>query len=80
MNFPGRRGSAPRGVGLGPTYVRYLSLRMLIFLGVLAVCIVLGLKGLVAVLAALLISGVLSYPLARRQRDRIVREIQNRRS
>jgi hypothetical protein len=59
--------------------VRFLSLRMLIFLGVLVVCIALGLRGLVAALAALLVSGVLSYPLARRQRDSIVREIQDRR-
>jgi hypothetical protein len=60
--------------------VRYLTLRMLVFLGVLVVCIALGLRGLVAVLVALLISGVLSYPLARRQRERIVQEIQNKRN
>jgi hypothetical protein len=68
------------GQSLGQTYARYLSLRMLIFLVVLVICIAVGLKGLLGVLVALLISGLLSYPLARRQRDDIAREIQNRRS
>jgi hypothetical protein len=31
-------------------------------------------------MVALLVSGILSYPLARRQRDDIAREIQNRRA
>ena len=69
-----------RSGSLAPTYIRYLSLRLLIFLVVLVICIALGLRGLVAVLGALLVSGILSYPLARRQRDDIAREIQNRRS
>lgn len=69
-----------RSGSLAPTYIRYLSLRMLIFLVVLVICIAVGLRGLVGVLVALLISGLLSFPLARRQRDDIAREIQNRRS
>ena len=73
------RPSGTRGRSIGQTYAAYLSLRLLIFLGVLAVCVLLGLRGLVAVLVALLVSGVLSYPLARRQRDDIVHQFQNRR-
>ena len=80
MRFPRRGTGTSRGLGLAPTYVRYLSLRMLVFLAVLLVCIALSLRGLVAVLVALLVSGILSYPLARRQRESIVREIQNRRN
>jgi hypothetical protein len=79
VNFPGRRPGSRSGLGLAPTYVRYLSLRLLIFLGVLAVCIALSLRGLPAVLVALLVSGIISYPLARKQRENIVREYQNRR-
>jgi hypothetical protein len=52
---------------------------MLLFLGVLVVCILLGLRGIVAVLVALLLSGIISYPLARRQRDDIARQFQARR-
>jgi hypothetical protein len=74
------RGGAPRGRSLGQTYAAYLSLRMLIFLGVVLVCIALGLRGLVAVLVALLVSGLISYPLAKRQRNDIVQQFQNRRS
>ena len=76
----GSNSGRSRSGSLAPTYIRYLSLRMLIFLVVLVICIVAGLKGLVGVLVALLVSGLLSYPLARRQRDDIAREIQNRRS
>jgi hypothetical protein len=64
---------------LTATYVRFLALRMAIFLVVLVILIALHLQGLLAVVLALLISGVLSYPLARRQRDDIVRAFQQRR-
>jgi hypothetical protein len=60
------------------TYAAFLSLRMALFLGVLVVCIWLGLRGLVAVLVALLVSGIVSYPLARRQRDQIVNAMRER--
>lgn len=76
---PARGSGRSRSGSLAPTYIRYLSLRMLIFLVVLVICIAVGLRGLVAVLGALLVSGILSYPLARRQRDAVAREIQNRR-
>ncbi|HSP36421.1 MAG TPA: DUF4229 domain-containing protein [Frankiaceae bacterium] len=79
MKLPGRRTGPPPGTGLAPIYVRYLSLRLLIFLGVLLICIALSLRGIAAVVVALLVSGVLSYPLARKQRESIVREIHNRR-
>lgn len=77
---PASRGAAGAGRqrGLGVTYAKYLGLRMVIFLGVLGVTIVIGLEGLVAVLVALLVSGVLSYPLARRQRDEIVAAMRRR--
>jgi hypothetical protein len=73
-------GSGRRLGSMAPTYVRFLSLRLLIFVVVLVICIAVGLKGLPGVLVALLISGVLSYPLAKRQREAIVREIQDRRT
>jgi hypothetical protein len=57
------------------TYARYLSLRMCIFVVALLVVTLVGLRGLLGVIVALLISGVASYPLARRQRDAIVREM-----
>ena len=52
---------------------------MLLFLGVLVICILLGLRGLVAVVVALLVSSVIAYPIARRQRDQIVDAMRNRR-
>ena len=70
--------SAPRR-SIPSTYAAFLSLRMLLFLGVLIVCIVLGLRGLPAVLVALLVSAVLSYPIARRQRNQIVDAMRTKR-
>jgi hypothetical protein len=70
----------PRPRSIQQTYIVYLSLRILLFVGVLALCILLGLRGLLAAIVALLISGLLSYPLARRQRDEIARQFKNRRS
>jgi hypothetical protein len=63
---------------IGRIYAAYLGIRMAIFLAILALCIVAGLRGLVAVLVALVISGVLSYPLARRQRDALTRQFERR--
>jgi NhaP-type Na+/H+ or K+/H+ antiporter len=80
VNLPRRnRDARVRPQSLGQSYAAYLSLRLLLFLGALVLCMVLGLRGLVAVVAALLLSGVLSYPLARRQRNEIVQQFQNRR-
>jgi hypothetical protein len=68
-------------------YAGYLGLRLLLFFVALAICIVVGLSGLWAVIIALVVSGIVAYPLARRQRDDIVRALnrgsnraQNRRS
>ena len=80
MKLPRPFSGPARSLTLGQTYAAYLSLRMLIFLGVLAVCILAGLRGLPGVLAALLISGVLSFPLARRQREAIATQLHNRRT
>ena len=71
--------TSPRRRSLTSTYASYLGLRMLLFFGALGVCMVLGLRGLIAVLVALLVSGVISYPIARRQRDQIVDAMRNRR-
>jgi multisubunit Na+/H+ antiporter MnhG subunit len=62
------------------TYAGYLGLRLVLFAAALAVCIVLGLNGVLAVVIALLVSGVIAYPLARRQRDEIARAFRQRRS
>ena len=61
------------------TYASYLGIRLVLFAAALAICIVLGMNGLLAVMVALLVSGVVAYPLARRQRDEIARAFQQRR-
>lgn len=61
------------------TYARYLSLRMCIFVVALLLTTLAGLRGFVAIIVALLVSGVVSYPLARRQRNAIVQEINRKR-
>jgi hypothetical protein len=60
-------------------YAGYLGLRLILFVIALAICIFSGLSGIWAVLLALVASGIASYPIARRQRDDIVRAL-NRRS
>jgi hypothetical protein len=61
------------------TYASYLGIRLVLFAAALVICIVLGMNGVLAVLVALLVSGVVAYPLARRQRDAIARAFQQRR-
>ena len=61
------------------TYLKYLGIRLLLFGAALAICIVLGMNGLLAVVVALLVSGIVAFPLARRQRDEIARAFQQRR-
>jgi multisubunit Na+/H+ antiporter MnhG subunit len=61
------------------TYASYLGIRLVLFAAALVICIVLGVNGFLAVLIALLVSGVVAYPLARRQRDEIARAFQQRR-
>jgi hypothetical protein len=61
------------------TYASYLGIRLLLFAATLGICIALGMNGLLAVVVALLASGVIAFPLARRQRDEIARAFQQRR-
>lgn len=72
MTRPGWRGAAFRHSVAG-----YLSLRIVLLLAVGLVLRLLGMHGLLLVVAALAVSGVLSYPLARRQRDEMVRNAQD---
>lgn len=58
---------------------RYTAVRLAIFLACLGVLYLVGLRGLVLFVVALLVSGLLSYPLARRQRDAMVRSYQQNR-
>jgi NhaP-type Na+/H+ or K+/H+ antiporter len=62
------------------TYAGYLGLRLVLFAAALAICILLGMNGILAVVVALLVSGIIAYPLAKRQRDEIARALQHRRS
>ena len=55
---------------------RYTAVRFAIFLACLGVLYVVGMRGLPLFIVALLVSGLLSYPLARRQRDAMVRSYQ----
>jgi uncharacterized protein DUF4229 len=59
-------------------YAGYLGLRLLLFFIALAICILVGLGGLWAVIIALVVSGVVAYPLARRQRDEIANALNRR--
>jgi hypothetical protein len=58
---------------------RYTLVRLAIFFACLGVLYVVGLRGLVLFVVALLVSGLLSYPLARRHRDAMVRSYQQNR-
>jgi hypothetical protein len=58
---------------------RYTAVRLAIFLGCLGVLYLVGMRGLLLFVVALLVSGLLSYPLARRQRDAMVRSYQQNR-
>jgi hypothetical protein len=58
---------------------KYTGVRLAIFFGCLGVLYLVQLRGLLLFVVALLVSGVLSYPLARRQRDAMVRSYQDNR-
>ena len=58
---------------------RYTAVRLAIFLACLGVLYVVGMRGILLFIVALLVSGLLSYPLARRQRDAMVRSYQQNR-
>jgi hypothetical protein len=70
-------GSAPRSITR--TYASYLGLRLVLFAAVLGICILLGLTGWLAAIVALLVSGVIALPLARKQRDEITQAFHHRR-
>ncbi|HEX4428742.1 MAG TPA: DUF4229 domain-containing protein [Frankiaceae bacterium] len=61
------------------TYASYLGIRLVLFAAALVICIVLNLNTWLALIVALAVSGVVAYPLARRQRDEIARAFQQRR-
>lgn len=57
----------------------YTALRAGLFLVTASVCFLLGLRSIVLVAVALVASGLLSYPLARRQRDDLTAALSDRR-
>ncbi|MCM3923314.1 DUF4229 domain-containing protein [Frankia sp. AiPs1] len=58
--------------------LRYFALRAVLFGVVLAVVLLLGAGGFLAFVLALVISGLMSYPLALRQRRAVVAVMENR--
>ncbi len=70
----------PGGPSITKTYASYLGLRLVLFAAVLGICILLGLTGWVAAIVALLVSGIIALPLARRQRSEITQAFTNRRN
>ncbi len=73
MRVPGS-GSPLARAGLA-----YAGVRLLAFLACLGVGALAGLHGLELLLAAFLVSAVVSYPLARRQRSALAQRIADRR-
>lgn len=67
------------GAAFRQSVAGYLALRIVLFLVVALVLRLVGLTGLLLVVVALLVSGVLAYPLARRQRDQMVSRARSRR-
>lgn len=57
----------------------YTALRIVLFVACLVVLYVLGLRSFVLVAVALLASGVIAYPVARKQRDRLTAAYEERR-
>ncbi len=65
---------------LRAVYVRYMTLRIVLFVGTLAVFVLLDVGGVVLeFFLSLVVSGLLAYPLAIRQRQAVVRAIERRR-
>lgn len=56
---------------MGRQFVAYTALRVVVFAGCYGLLLVLGLRGPFAVLAALLLSSLVSLVLLRRQRDAV---------
>ncbi len=70
----GRRTATRHGSGSAfrQSIAGYLALRIVLFLAVALLLRIVGLTGLVLVVLALLVSGILALPLARRQRNEMV--------
>lgn len=60
------------------TGLLYLAIRVTLFVVALGVGIIAGLHGPLLVFAAFLTSGVVGYPLARRQREQLTAAASNR--
>lgn len=88
---PRRAAAAPPGVtvaspgapaarerGLLGINLRYFALRAVLFGVVLAVVLLLGAGGFLAFVLGLVVSGLMSYPLALRQRRAVVAVMENR--
>jgi hypothetical protein len=58
--------------------LRYFALRAVLFGVVLAVVLLLGAGGFLAFVLALVVSGLMSYPLALRQRRAVLAVMENR--
>ncbi|WP_220386574.1 DUF4229 domain-containing protein [Frankia sp. ArI3] len=88
---PRRPAAAPPGVAAAPPgapaakdrgllgiNLRYFALRAVLFGVVLAVVLLLGAGGFLAFVLALVVSGLMSYPLALRQRRAVLAVMENR--
>ncbi|WP_035950311.1 DUF4229 domain-containing protein [Parafrankia sp. EUN1f] len=77
----GSRGSQrPAGeVGMWGLNLRYFAIRAALFAAVLAVLLLVGVGGLLGFALALVVSGLLSYPLALRQRRAVLDSVAARR-
>jgi Protein of unknown function (DUF4229) len=65
---------------LRAVYLRYMALRVVLFVATLAVLVLVDVGGpVLEFVLALVISGLLAYPLAARQRQDVVRAMQRRR-
>jgi hypothetical protein len=76
---PAAASAAGEEHGLLGINLRYFAVRAVIFGGVLAVVLLLGMGGLLAFVLSLAVSGLLSYPLALRQRRAVLEVMENRR-
>ncbi|ORT91138.1 DUF4229 domain-containing protein [Frankia sp. B2] len=65
--------------GLLGINLRYFAVRVVLFGAVLAVVLLLGVNGLLAFALAVVFSGLLSYPLALRQRRAVIEVMEERR-
>ncbi|OAA26445.1 Protein of unknown function (DUF4229) [Frankia sp. EI5c] len=75
----GKSGQPAGETGLMGLNLRYFAIRAALFGVVLAVVLLVGVGGLLGFALALVISGLLSYPLALRQRRAVLRNIAERR-